>query len=125
MSRLSHYSVESQPRISHQPKVNISELDAQLEQIKEKNRRYKPSLTQKCVDFEEEGERASYKSPYIKNPPRAFRLGEAGNGDYDCELDNKNPYDGHNNNNNNRNKYDRNVVATVDDGKMMTRDDWV
>lgn len=63
LSRLSHYSVESQPRISHQPKVNISELDAQLEQIKEKNRRYKPSLTQKCVDFEEEenedGESAS------------------------------------------------------------------
>lgn len=50
----------------------MSDLNDQLESIKAKNRRYKPSLTQRCYDGEEDGGERSL----LERAPRAFRLGE-------------------------------------------------
>jgi hypothetical protein len=55
------------------PSIDMAQLDAQLESIKNKYRQYKPSFREKCV---EEGEETNIVSPYMVNPPRAFRLGE-------------------------------------------------
>jgi hypothetical protein len=55
------------------PPIKISDLDAQLESIKEKNRRYRGGITQKCYEEEDEPARGSY----LAQQPRAFRLGEA------------------------------------------------
>ena len=58
----------------HGPSIQMSQLDAQLEAIKQKNRQYRPTFREKCA--EDSGEAADYVSPYMIKPPRAFRLGE-------------------------------------------------
>lgn len=53
LSRVSHLEV---PRVSHAPTVEMSQINDQLENIKQKNRRYKPSYTQKCYEGDENGD---------------------------------------------------------------------
>lgn len=53
LSRVAHLEM---PRASHAPNVEMSHLNDQLESIKQKNRRYKPSYTQRCYEGEEDTE---------------------------------------------------------------------
>ena len=58
---------------SHAPVIKISDLNAQLESIKDKNRRYnKRDNTQLCYDENNESSSAAH----LRGQPRAFRLGE-------------------------------------------------
>jgi len=58
------------------PSIKISDLDAQLESIKDRNRRYRGGITQKCYEEDDGSTELETRGTFMAQKPRAFRLGE-------------------------------------------------